>query len=104
MAHKYQCKRFDSYESVWKYRDGYGPGAFMWAKTKENGWEGDIIMIRLPDGLTSLYVSTDPNMKHTERTVWHWDGDREIPTLNPSINNPPDGWHGWLRAGRLISV
>ena len=109
MAHL-QCKRFGSYESEWKYRNGYGQkyrdryghGAFTWRD--DESWSGDVLLIWLPDGIATLYVSTDPNMKHPERTVYHWDGDRESPTLHPSISNPPDGWHGWLNAGRLISV
>lgn len=34
---------------------------------------------------------------------WQWDGDQEKPTLTPSINCV-DLWHGWVRAGRLVSV
>jgi hypothetical protein len=34
--------------------------------------------------------------------VWGWDGNREKPTLTPSIHAPHQ-WHGHLRAGRLES-
>ena len=33
---------------------------------------------------------------------WQWDGDREKPTLSPSVHHILDGkthWHGWLRTG-----
>ena len=32
---------------------------------------------------------------------WEWDGNREAPTLTPSVFNSgmPCQWHGWLRAG-----
>jgi hypothetical protein len=40
---------------------------------------------------------------------WEWDGNKESPTLSPSIlvesvPNWNDGWHGFLRAGKLITV
>ncbi len=31
---------------------------------------------------------------------WKWDGNKESPTLNPSIHSVGCcGWHGWLRGG-----
>ena len=40
---------------------------------------------------------------------WQWDGNLEAPTLSPSIlvhENPgwSPGWHGWLRAGKLVTA
>ena len=41
---------------------------------------------------------------------WHWDGNVEMPTLDPSIGStgmnesPPTGWHGYLRAGHWQGV
>jgi len=40
------------------------------------------------------------NDKHP---VWQWDGNREAPTLSPSIN-VIGRWHGWLRAGKLVTA
>lgn len=34
--------------------------------------------------------------------VWGWDGDLDKPTIMPSIHAPGQ-WHGYLRAGRLVS-
>lgn len=36
---------------------------------------------------------------------WDWDGDRERPTLTPSVFNTgmPCQWHGWLTGGDWIS-
>src|SRR4030088_2816151 len=40
--------------------------------------------------------------------TWRWDGNRDAPTLTPSINCLAEkdgqklagcGWHGWVRAG-----
>jgi Family of unknown function (DUF6527) len=38
--------------------------------------------------------------------MWQWDGNREAPTLSPSIlvmggKDRPARWHGYLRAGKL---
>lgn len=33
---------------------------------------------------------------------WHWDGNREKPTLTPSVHQVGH-YHGWLRAGTWIS-
>lgn len=32
---------------------------------------------------------------------WEYDGDRERPTIHPSVHNTglPCQWHGWLKAG-----
>lgn len=36
--------------------------------------------------------------------MWWWDGNREAPTLEPSILAVDTGWHGWMRAGVLVEV
>lgn len=36
--------------------------------------------------------------------VWTWDGDRECPTLSPSIRRIGGcGWHGYLRGGEWLT-
>jgi hypothetical protein len=44
-------------------------------------------------------------VKHDDHPVWTWDGNREKPTLNPSILHDAGkggcGWHGFLTAGRF---
>jgi hypothetical protein len=62
--------------------------------------KGDIVRIPLnqPEG-----VSEKP---------WQWNGNRESPTVSPSILiNCGDGkggrqelWHGWLRDGKLVTA
>lgn len=48
--------------------------------------------------LSAVHVS--PIDKHP---VWSWDGNREKPTLNPSILRTAGcKWHGWLRAGVFV--
>lgn len=36
------------------------------------------------------------------RPSWEWNGDRDKPSLQPSVHDQPDGkthWHGWLTDG-----
>jgi len=40
---------------------------------------------------------------------WQWNGNRESPTLTPSIlihayPGWTEGWHGWLREGKLVTA
>ena len=39
-------------------------------------------------------------IRSKDRPRWSWDGNRDAPTLNPSINHV-GCWHGWLKAGEL---
>lgn len=39
------------------------------------------------------------NLKPVYPHGWDWDGNKELPTINPSIKISPCGWHGYLRAG-----
>ena len=34
--------------------------------------------------------------------VWGWDGNEDKPTIMPSLH-AQGIWHGWLRAGQLVS-
>lgn len=42
--------------------------------------------------------------RNANGATWQWDGNREQPTLQPSINcngGAGCGWHGWMRQGVL---
>ena len=52
-------------------------------------------------GLTVIPISASGDGRN-----WKWDGNKEAPTLSPSILVHPnegftDGWHGYLRNGKL---
>ena len=67
------------------------------------------IWIHVPDekltdrwlpGLVRIPISS---MGSNIPPVWQWDGNKEAPTLSPSID-VHGVWHGWLRAGKLIDA
>jgi len=59
------------------------------------------MIIRCPGCNVESAVSFHPE----DRVHWEWDGDREKPTLSPSLNSVGCcGWHGWLREGQWVSV
>ncbi len=64
------------------------------------------IVIRLherEDGYCILPLRVNLADRVGNHPVWQWDGNREAPTLSPSIlhHSRPE-WHGWMRAGRLV--
>ena len=80
----------------------------------ENGQLGDWAFSE--DGVNLWFRYPDPNgevrgepvrinIKPTEYEprCWQWDGNREAPTLSPSIN-VIGRWHGWLQAGKLVNA
>ena len=38
----------------------------------------------------------------TKFATWDWDGNREAPTLSPSILDVRTGWHGFFREGKIV--
>lgn len=79
-----------------------------------NGKKGDWCFIN-DDTYIALQFGDDhftgtavlPIKPETNKTYWEWDGNREAPTLSPSIlvwgngKDQPATWHGYLRAGKL---
>lgn len=65
------------------------------------------ISIRLTDaedGFCILPIVTQGDFADPARakTDWYWDGNREAPTLEPSIlHHSKIPWHGYMRAGKL---
>ena len=54
------------------------------------------------DGVAAIRIAKDPDLPDNQ-AIWQWDGNRDAPTLSPSIlhhSSPP--WHGWMRAGQLV--
>lgn len=63
------------------------------------------IVIRRPDGVDGGAIPIKRGAGATGE-AWGWDGNRQKPTLSPSIwwkDTHRPQWHGWLQAGRLNS-
>ena len=63
------------------------------------------IMARLPGNIIANLALRGHGEQQNGAT-WQWDGDREAPTLTPSIDakRPRGGWHGWLKAGEFVDA
>lgn len=60
------------------------------------------IAMQLPKcgGCVILRISQDKSHKSPEGPVWWWNGNKEKPTLHPSIRvMGEEEWHGYLRDG-----
>lgn len=83
-----------------------------------NGFKGDwcflnddqLIAIRYgEDMFKGLVIIPIAETVMPGKPHWKWDGDHDAPTLTPSIlvhavPDWTDGWHGFLTAGKLITV
>lgn len=63
--------------------------------------EHEHIYLWLPGRLSPscLQISRVPS---SSNRVWRWDGDKECPTVTPSIHDV-GMWHGYLTKGKLVS-
>lgn len=81
----------------------------IWYSVPEHGMPDGEAALRM-----ALLVPPGGDMPSPPRghTFWHWDGNREAPTLTPSIGCHPSAnasaapgskysWHGHLTAGRF---
>lgn len=53
-----------------------------------------------------LYLRTK-DKPNAQTPCWDWDGNRESPTVSPSIrvwDGKGDQWHGYLRQGNLVNA
>ncbi len=50
-------------------------------------------------------IKRDGQNQNGGRAQWDWDGNRDAPTFNPSINcSAHCGWHGYIVAGRCMNA
>ena len=87
------------------------PGDFVWVDVTNPDDTHPLgepyLLYRPPDHdmLYTAFVTTDPertDKSGTSGTYWWWNGDRDKPTLSPSIGvpaTPPYRWHGFLKDG-----
>ncbi|MBI1179092.1 MAG: hypothetical protein GC201_00940 [Alphaproteobacteria bacterium] len=79
--------------------DGVPPGAFEFYVTAEHDPAGMVYLCPCGCGRKGALEFRLPG---AGRPSWIWDGDRERPTLTPSVHHLIGGkthWHGHLTAG-----
>lgn len=74
------------------------PGDFSWGEEHEGK---RYLYLCLPGEKSMDAIKVQRGAPGGNR-VWGWDGNEERPTIEPSIHYI-EHWHGWLRAGRLVS-
>lgn len=63
-----------------------------------DGSVGALPLEPIPQAARATWTHGEPPKLHT----WQWDGNRGKPTLTPSVWRRGH-WHGWFRAGRMVS-
>lgn len=81
------------------------PGDFYWlvsdqSPVRPEGYRS--FAARYPDGSFAI-IEVRPAHPDSGGPSWSWDGNLERPTLSPSVHHIGH-WHGYVRAGRMISV
>lgn len=83
---------------------------------EEHGKKGDWAFLNEDRNMALLYGDDSfkdlvilPISATGDLTHWRWDGNRELPTLTPSILVSPregfaNGWHGFLTAGKIVDA
>ena len=78
------------------------PGSFQYFETVDRPGVPAGIIFRCPCGCAdtgSIKFDTVPKASGDDQR-WHWDGNREQPTLTPSLNKTWGcKWHGYLTGG-----
>lgn len=72
------------------------PGSYQFSASE------DYLLFVCPCGCGSTACLSLDRAKQTP--AWTWDGNRDQPTLHPSIRQMKCGWHGWLRAGQWVTA
>jgi len=79
----------------WYFFSDYRTIVLTYPNAHPQHFEGAIEFVSLP-----IHTADQTD----ERKVsWLWDGNKEAPTISPSIN-VRERWHGWLTKGEIITV
>lgn len=80
------------------YRKDLAPGSAQWCVAYSEPDKIVDLMFVCPCGCGSIgHCAVE---KHGNHPMWTWDGNKEKPTLSPSIQRTHGcKWHGFLRAG-----
>lgn len=61
-----------------------------------------ILWHKLPEGSVGFVRLRPLPADEEPHPSWDWDGNEDAPTLKPSVHYVWR-WHGWFRAGRMVS-
>lgn len=78
-------------------------GDFYWLM---DGQDRRTLCVAIPQaGTTDLWIFSPWPIDHPNSGghQWSWDGNEEIPTLQPSLH-AIGIWHGWVRDGHLVEA
>lgn len=92
-AESCDCRKVADYDSVER------PGDFYFSPVQ--GIPGETALHIMLPGHTFICIGVNRGAPGGNR-IWGWDGNEEKPTIQPSIHTL-EHWHGFLRAGRLVS-
>lgn len=84
---------------VTEFEELTDPGTFQWGARQDGRQDTDLIAM-CPCGCGEVFsVPVIPGGSH----AWSWDGNREQPTLSPSIRRIGGcKWHGHLQNGTWV--
>lgn len=78
-------------------------GEYFFGREVDGDTEYDVIYMRHPRSTTPCRLPLNVGKTKDRGDTWQWDGNRDCPTLKPSISHrKPGGWHGYLTAGRFV--
>lgn len=88
----------------------HGVGAMAWQRyDRGRPSEGERLVVVVPHSTRGtewliIYPWHAPNNWAKPGTVCGWDGNRESPTFNPSIDCGSSSWHGYIVEGRVCDT
>ena len=95
---------------AWLFDDDTPEGTFCYRRQRWGDWRGTVLWVMMP--YKSPVGATPVHCLRLHRTSaqkppkpsWEWDGNKDSPTLMPSIRCGPKDcshWHGYITAGRI---
>lgn len=77
------------------------PGGFCLEPRRVAGLYELVYVCPCGCGVIGRLLVGDGHKPGGDRPSWNWNGSREEPTLQPSVNHV-DHWHGYLRDGYWV--
>ena len=84
------------------FTEPFERGRYLWIGGEN--WPVMLLQWGLKRGQhVALYTKREEHNWSAPGRVAAWDGDWNMPTLTGSVILP-DGWHGWIRRGEMVSA